>query len=47
VWGGENIDISKLLDLGEMAYMICSAKMATGIIYGDAMVRTMGLHYTG
>jgi hypothetical protein len=39
--GGGNNDISKLLDLGEMAKMTCSVQMATGIIYGDAIACKM------
>jgi hypothetical protein len=40
VTGGHN-DISKLLHLGTMAKMKCSAQMATGITYGDVMARKM------
>jgi hypothetical protein len=40
--GGGNNDISKLLDVGAMANMTCSAQMLTCITYGDAIARKMG-----
>jgi hypothetical protein len=40
--GRENNDISKLLDLGEMAKVTCSVHMVTGITYGDFTTRKVG-----